>query len=354
MKSDKKKNRKENFVSRRRFIETSLALVSGLAVGARSVFGAPAIIENAGKPDSKIEGVQIGAITYSYRSMQNQSIEAILDAVVKSGIGAVELMGDPAERYAGRPESTIDRRAYFSLMRKADNDNLTSDEQKQWDKMRSQLEVYSKKVAEWRSSVSMDKFIEIRTMFDDAGVDIYAWKPRAFGEDNTDEEIHYAFNAARALGASACTTEHPGNDALTQRLGDIATGHKLYISYHAHTQATPTLWDTALKQSEYNAINLDIGHWVAAGNPSVLQFIREKHDRIESIHVKDRTTPANGAKNLMWGKGDTPIREVLQLMRDQNYSFPATVELEYDIPEGSDAVKEVSRCLDYSRSALKA
>jgi hypothetical protein len=29
-----------------------------------------------------------------------------------------------------------------------------------------------------------------------------------------------------------------------------------------------------------------------------------------------------------------------------------SVELEYDVPEGSDAVKEVRKCVDYCRAAL--
>ena len=183
---------------------------------------------------------------------------------------------------------------------------------------------------------------------------IYAFKPNVFGVENSDEEVEYALKAANALGATSCTTEHPSDDAQTQRLGQIAEQHGVYIGYHNHTQATPTLWDTALEQSEFNSLNLDIGHWVAAGNPSVVDFIREKHDRITSIHVKDRTTPDNGAENLMWGEGDTPIKEVLQLMRDENYSFPATAELEYQIPDGSNAVQEVSRCLDFCKNSLNA
>ena len=32
------------------------------------------------------------------------------------------------------------------------------------------------------------------------------------------------------------------------------------------------------------------------------------------------------------------------LMRQEKYQFPASIELEYDIPEGSDAVVETSKC----------
>jgi len=91
---------------------------------------------------------------------------------------------------------------------------------------------------------------------------------------------------------------------------------------------------------------------VAAGNENPMDILKSKHDRIMSMHIKDRQTPANGKGNLPWGEGDTPIAEVLQLMRDQKYKFPATIELEYQIPDGSDAVKEVKKCLEYCSKAL--
>ena len=59
-----------------------------------------------------------------------------------------------------------------------------------------------------------------------------------------------------------------------------------------------------------------------------------------------------GEKNLVWGEGDTPTAEMLDLMRRGIMNLPSTVELEYDIPEGSDAVREVARCLEYCRSSL--
>jgi len=351
----KKNDDSSNPLTRRQFLKNSLSLAAGLAIGTKSALGAPAFLKNLGKPNSLIDGVQVGVITYSYRSMPDQSAEGLLKYIVNDGINAIELMGDPAERFAGKPENPVDRRAFYGLMRKEHNGELTSDEQKQMDTMRAKLKEYGKKVADWRSSVSMDKFAQLRKMYNDAGVKIYAWKPSALGKNNTDDEIDYALRAARVLGANACTVEHPGDDAQTKKLGEIAAKHQIYVAYHAHTQATYTLWDTALEQSEYNAINFDIGHYVASGNSvGPLQFIKEKHDRIESMHVKDRTTPAHGQKNLVWGQGDTPITETMQLMRDQHYTFPAAVELEYKIPNGSNAVKEVSRCVNYSRKALNA
>ena len=39
-------------------------------------------------------------------------------------------------------------------------------------------------------------------------------------------------------------------------------------------------------------------------------------------------------------------------MKKNKWKMPASVELEYDIPEGSDAVKEVKKCVEYCRTAL--
>jgi len=136
----------------------------------------------------------------------------------------------------------------------------------------------------------------------------------------------------------------------TQRLGDLAEKHDMMVGYHAHTQATPTLWDTALSQSDHNGINLDIGHYTAGTSSSPVDFILKNHKRILSMHLKDRKF--HNGPNMPWGQGDTPIKEVLQLMKKNGYKFPATIEQEYKIPEGSDAIKEVKICREYAKNAL--
>ena len=348
------KNIKKTIFSRRYFIGTTASFVTGVAANTPSVFGAPGILKYYNKPNSLIKGVQIGAITYSFRSMPDQSAEATLKYILDCGISAIELMGDPAESFAGKPENPVDRRTFFQMMRKRRNgEELTEEQKKEMEDMRAQMEAYNKEVGTWRASVSMDKFTQLKKIFMDAGVGVYGFKPNAFGLNNTDAELDYGFRAAKALGASHVTLEHPGNDVHTQKLGKFAAKHKIYVAYHGHEQQTPTLWDNALEQSKFNALNLDLGHYVAAGNPDPLELIKSKHERIFSMHLKDRQKPENGKANLSWGEGDTPINEVLQLMRAQKYKFPATVELEYEIPEGSDAVKEVAKCLDYCRKALE-
>lgn len=349
-------------ISRRQFIGASAATVAGLVIGTKSVIGAPAIIKNLGKPNSMFKGVQIGTITYSYRSMPDQSPEALLKYIVDSGISAVELMGEPAEAFAGVPKNpNAGQRGGFPGGgggrggRGAAGQppvELTPEQKKAQEERAAAMAAYNKQVAEWRTSVSMDKFEELRKMYKNAGVTVYAFKPSALGANNSDAEIDYAFRAAKALGATHCTVELPQDPAQTLRLGKLAEKNKMFVGYHTHAQGSMTAFDTAFSQSPNNRSNIDIGHYSAVPtNGSPIEFLEKFHDKIASIHLKDRTKEGG---NLVWGTGQTPIVEALQLMRDKKWKFPASAELEYQIPEGSDAVKEMAKCVEYCKKALEA
>lgn len=346
--------KKDVKASRRKFLTNTLTAAAGTALVGPTLFGAPSILKYHKKPNSIINGVQIGVITYSFRSMEDQSAEATLKYILDSGVNAIELIGDPVEMFAGRPENPLDMSKMWGLMIKRRDGQLSEDEEKELGEMKMRQDVYKGKVSKWRKTADMDKFAQFRKMYNDAGVNIYAFKPRdTFGMDNSDADIEWGMKAGKILGASHVTVEHPSDDAHTLRLGNLAKKNGIYIGYHGHEQQTPTLWDTALKQSQYNALNLDLGHYVAAGNPEPLAIVKDKHNRIKSMHLKDRQTPEHDKGNLVWGSGDTPIVGALQLMRDEKYKFPGTIELEYDIPEGSNAVEEVKKCLAYCEAALK-
>ena len=337
----KKKSKKDQAVfSRRSFLRNSSAIVSGLALAGSSAVGTPMILRSLAKPNSKFHGVQIGVISYSFRSMPHNA-EQVLKYCIDSNISAIELMGNTGEAFAGAPHTVTEPRVSPPSRQDPTAEQLAEQEQK------------AKEIAAWRSSVSMNKFEELRKMYNDAGVNIYAWKPGALGEKNTDAEIEYALRSAKALGASHVTVELPANPEQSKRLGSFATKHKMRIGYHGHLQQTYSAWDVALAQSKFNGLNCDIGHYVAAGLDPI-PLIHTKYDRIFSIHLKDRKSKANGGDNMPWGEGDTPIVQVLQLMKKHKLKFPATIELEYPIPENSDAVAEVSACLQYCRRALEA
>lgn len=387
--------------SRREFGKLALAGVPMAMVLSRTdpIFDA----FSQAKPNSMINGVQIGTITYSYRSMPDQSAEATLRYIVDSGVSAIELMGGPVESFAGAPTAgrgggpgrgpgdpgapgggrrgaslgPIDPKTLppgATIGEWGGQQCIVSAEgelgapggragggvggrgrgQATPEQQAAQQE-QAAKVKAWRTSVSMDPFKKLRQMYNDAGVTIYAWKQ--LNPNMSDEEFEYVFNVAEALGCTHTTLELPtGQDAATQlkRIGDFALKKKIYAAYHTHTQGSMTVFDQAFAASNGNMANVDLGHWVAGGNKggTPMAFLTKYHDRTASFHLKDRTTPAHCALNLPWGTGETPINEILALVRKNRWQIPASIELEYNVPEGSDAVKEVRKCLDYCRAAL--
>ncbi|MFH1882300.1 MAG: hypothetical protein ABIL62_06275 [Planctomycetota bacterium] len=48
----------------------------------------------------------------------------------------------------------------------------------------------------------------------------------------------------------------------------------------------------------------------------------------------------------------TPLALILWLMKRERWKFPADIELEYRVPESSDAVAEVTRCVQFCRESL--
>lgn len=328
--------------SRRDFLCKTAFATAGIALGGR---GLASFYLPGQKPDSKIQGVQIGAITYSFRSMPG-SAEQVLQYCIDANISAIELMGEAAEEFAGIPANPARQWP-----------RVPGQPFKMTDEQKAQAKAWQTQVAEWRASAGMEKFEALRKMYNKAGVSIYAFKPNALGPTNTDAEVEYALKAAKALGARSVTLELPTDAAQSKRLGDLGAKHKVYIGYHAHTQATDSAWDTALAQSPYNSMNLDCGHYIAAGGnntkETLLALIEAKHDRITSMHIKDRKSKQNGGANMVWGQGDTPVKEILTLLKEKKYKIPATIELEYDIPAGSDAVKETRKCFDFARKQLE-
>ena len=293
------------------------------------------------KVDSNFGGVQIGTITYSYRAERgsNDAVQ-LLKMIVDSGVSAIELMPPAAENFAGSPAAQLP-----AGPRGPGQQRPTTAEQT----------AAREALRKWRLSVSMDKFKEFRRMYNDAGVTIYCHK-LAPSLDMSDEEYDYMFNVAAALGARQVSLELSDNAQLTKRLGDFALKHDMVAAYHAHEQATISAWDAVLAQSKGNAVNLDCGHYYAGTGLSPVPVIEKLHSRIASLHLKDRTptTPGGRGANLPWGEGSTPLADILLLMKKNRYTFPASIELEYQVPEGSDSVVEVKKCVEYCRKVLQA
>lgn len=373
--------------TRREFGRLALAGIPAAALLGRgeSIFGAFA----QATPNSLVHGVQLGSITYSYRAMPDQSAEAVLKYVLDSGISAIELMGGPVESFAGAPtrggggagggrgQGGGGRRGAAPDL-SAPPPTFTSSwngqpcnaaprgdappaegrgrggrgRQEISPEERAAQEEQAAKMKAWRTSVSMEPFKKLRKMYNDAGVTIYAWKQ--LNANMSDEEYEYIFNVAEALGCTHTTLELLQDPAQLKRVGDFALRKKVYASYHTHLQGSMTAFDQAFAISKGNTANVDLGHWVAAGNigGTPMDFLNKHHARISSFHLKDRTSPEKCALNLPFGQGETPVKDILQLVKKNKWKMPASIEMEYTVPEGSDPVQEVRKCVEYCRTAL--
>lgn len=299
------------------------------------------------RPNSTINGVRVGAITYSFRSMPESTAEATLDYAVRAGVSHLEVMGNVVDSWAGLSGGGRGGGGFGGRGRGAGAAEMTPEEQAAQQAAR---EAAAAEQRERRLAVPMSRFAEMRRMYDDAGVRIYAVKSLSAGM--SDEEMDWVFQAGKTLGADHLTLELTDDEAALKRMGDAALRNGMFVGYHTHTQGSMTVFDTAFAVSAGNKANIDFGHYVAGGAGNPVEFLEKFHDRIASFHLKDRTTPENGAQNLPWGTGDTPIAELLRTVQRNGWDIPATVELEYRVPQWSDAVQEVAKCVAYCRGAL--
>jgi len=262
--------------------------------------------------DSVVRGVQIGAQSYSFRDMD---LDGCIEAFKTVGLGECELF----DGHVAPPG--------------LEGEALTK----------------------WWLSATASHFHEIRAKFDNAGVRLYAFT-YAFRKGFMDQDIEAGFKAAQALGVKYITSS--SNVSVAPRVDKYAQKYKIMVGFHGHDDtsnpdefSTPETFARAMKgASPYIGVNLDIGHFVAA-NGDPVAYIREHHQKIVTLHIKDRKK--NHGVALPFGEGDTPIKQVLCLLRDNNWKIPANIEYEYGEGKNLDTITEVKKCYAYCREALE-
>lgn len=346
---------KKNKTSRRKFIKNLASLSAGVSIATNKLWGIPYYLPNRSLLKKTINGVQLGLITYSFRALKDQSAEATLQYILDCGVNSIELMGKTAESFIGLPETSFDRGSFNRLLRKERKNTLSKVEEKELVEHKKQQKSYDKEVKDWKKKRSVDRFGYLRKMYNSSGVDIYAFKPNyLLRKGNSEADINYAMQAGKLLGASHVTVELPEDSNHSLKLGKLAKRNGIKVAYHGHEQQHAKWWDTALEQSSHNAMNLDLGHYIAAGNTDAIELIEKQYPNILSMHVKDRQNPKNGKKNMPFGQGDTPITDVLQMMRDNSYNFAATIEYEYQTPKDSSIIEEIKKSIEYCQNALES
>ena len=321
-------------ISRRRFLGAAAATA---AVAAIPFDFAIASGIQSKKPNSKVAGVQLGCTTYSYRMMPHK-VDDVIPYLLLAGINSIELRS-VAEEDLGIPQMPQRPRGTLTDKEKADfakaNDEARETQRK------------------WRLTLPMQRYTDMRKKFNNAGIEVYISKfaPSAW----SDEEIDYAYTAAKTLGSIGITDEL--SDEACQRLGKFAEKHKSLAMYHTHGQvADPGFsFDKYLAYSPANMLNLDAGHYYGATGLHPNDVIIKYHDKMRSIHIKDKTGPKNATPNANkpFGEGETPIADILLLLKKEKWPIHVDIELEYQIPEGSDGAKEVAKCIEYMRNILE-
>jgi len=275
-----------------------------------------------------VSGVRLGVQTYSFRELTRPPggdlVDPIIAAMKECGLTECELWAPQIE-----PPSPFGR-------------GRPTPEQAQQAREAAKT---------WRLETPLDHFRTIRKRFESAGMTIYAFN---YSPNNsfTDAEIDRGFEMAKALGAEIITAS--ATIEAARRIAPFAAKHKMPVAMHNHSNVTDpnefaTLESlaTALTLSPLFRINLDIGHFTAA-NYDAVAYIREHHARITNLHLKDRKKEQG--PNTAWGTGDTPIRQVLQLLKQERWPIRAYIEYEHNGEAGP--VDEVKKCFAFAKSAL--
>ncbi len=311
--------------------------------------GVPVAASLGAKLDSTIAGVRLGVQTYSYRDLPMDGIiDSMIKAMTETGLAECELFAQQVE--PPNPATNFWSGADPKRLGSGADGGTYSEELRAKAK-REEIVKARNELRNWRLSVPLDHFRAVRKKFDAAGINVYVYN-LSFNDSFTDDEIDRGFQHANALGVSiisASTTL-----SVAKRVAPFAEKHKMYLAVHNHANlkdpnefATPASLLAAAGFSKYIKINLDIGHFTAANFDGVA-FIRENHERITNLHLKDRKK--NGGENVEWGQGDTPIKGVLQLLKTQKYPIPAYIEYEY--PGKNNCVDEVKKCFAFAKQAL--
>jgi hypothetical protein len=280
-----------------------------------------------------VSGVRLGIHTNSFRELPRAPgvdiVDTIIHAMTECGVRECELFAPQVEPQFGGSHSG-GHRAAMSVM---------------------SPQMMRRELRKWRLRTPFDHFRAIGAKFKHAGIGVYAYN---YSPDNsfTNEEIDRGFGMAKALGAEIITASTTLD--VAKRIVPFAEQHQMVVAMHgdsradnSHECATPEYFAAAMKMSKYFKVSLDLGQFTAC-NFDALSYVREQHADIANLHLNDRRK--NQGDSLPWGQGDTPIREVLQLLRRE--AWPIRAYVEYLYRGQSSPVDEVNRCLAYAKQAV--
>jgi sugar phosphate isomerase/epimerase len=199
------------------------------------------------------------------------------------------------------------------------------------------------------ASTSLDQYRAIRKKFSDAGIEIHGLS--GF-HGATAEELSRTFEIADTLGAQLITL---GVTLPAAKLiAPLVEKSKFRVGIQGNPNMNPTDPDTIAKPEQYEAavalsksygLSFDIGDATGSGYDT-LPFVRSHLDRISLIYLKDRRKDHT---SVPWGEGDTPVAEVLRLIRDRKAPVRCYIDADY---KTTDRPADVKRSFEFARRAL--
>ncbi len=273
---------------------------------------------------STFAGVAVGCNTYSFPRMP---IDDTISAIRDLGFGMAEL-------------HPLHLEPSFGAVRGAGRGVPLTPEQQ------AAAATARQKLREWRLTVPLEQIEAVGKKFKAAGLFLYAYNMN-YRDDFTDDEIDRTFLMTRALGCNIVTAV--GSKKLFRRLDAFAQKHKTWVGIHNEMDSIPTTadFDEVLQgESAWMGMTLDIGHFVASGSDPV-PCLETHASKTFNLHLKDRKK-AQGP-SLVFGQGDTPVKQILQMCRDRKYRIPTQIEFD---GAAEDRVQAVRACFEYCKQAL--
>jgi len=321
-------------------------MVSRRDFGKLALAGIPLAAAWSAPGDPEVSGVRVGVDTYSFRDLVRtpgkDDIDDVVQALRSAGVREVELSSadtEPAGPNSG-PAVPPPPSAYPPPITAPTPEEVAA----------AKLEVRNN-LRLWRLATPAANHQAVRAKFQAAGMNLFAYRVD-YDEQFTEQEIDVTFQQAKALGVrvmASLTTL-----SISRRLAPFAENYGMTVALHNTANAkdpdaiaSPQSFRTALALSEKFRLNLDIGHFTAA-NYEAVAFIQENHASISHVQIKDRTR--NGGTNEKFGEGDTPIKDVLSLIKEKKLPIPVFIEYEY-LGLGTPQ-EEVRRCMAYVKAAL--
>ncbi len=185
----------------------------------------------------------------------------------------------------------------------------------------------------------------------DAGMNLTAVGTITFNKDD-DADVRAKFEYARAAGVPVIVAA-PTKEVLP-RIERFVREYDMRVAIHNHgpeDKVFPSPLDVLAAVQDLDeriGCCVDVGHCLRAGVDPV-EAIRRAGTRVYDVHMKDLASRTEKESQVAVGEGIMPVRDVLQILINNNYTH--CVDLEYEIHE-TDPMPGVIESVAYLRGAL--